>query len=89
VEKHLQQALGSIPSTTKINKFKPGAVGHAYNPSYQGGRNQEDLNLRPAQAKSLQDAISTNKNLDVVVQCLGSQLYGKCKKDCNTGQPWA
>jgi hypothetical protein len=30
------------------------------NPSYLGGWNQEDCSLRPAQAKSFQDPISTN-----------------------------
>jgi hypothetical protein len=33
-------------------------VAHAYNPSYLGGRDQEDHGLKPAQANSLQDPIS-------------------------------
>jgi hypothetical protein len=37
----------------------PGA--HAYNPSYSGGRNQEDHDLKPAQANSSQDPISKKK----------------------------
>jgi hypothetical protein len=33
-------------------------VAHACNPSYSGGRNQEDLSLKPAWANSSQDPIS-------------------------------
>jgi hypothetical protein len=32
-------------------------VTHAYNPSYSGGRNQEDHNLKPVWANSSQDPI--------------------------------
>jgi hypothetical protein len=32
---------------------KPGVVAHTCNPSYLGGRDQEDCGLRPAQAKKL------------------------------------
>jgi hypothetical protein len=35
-------------------------VAHAYNPSYSGGRDQDDLGLKPAQANSLWDPISKN-----------------------------
>jgi hypothetical protein len=31
---------------------------HTGNPSYSGGRDQEDCSLKPAQANSLQDTIS-------------------------------
>jgi hypothetical protein len=37
-------------------------VAHAYNPSYLGGRDQEDRGLKPARANSLRDPIS-KKNL--------------------------
>jgi hypothetical protein len=30
-------------------------VAHAYNPSYSGGRDQEDLSSKPAQENSSQD----------------------------------
>jgi hypothetical protein len=33
-------------------------VVRAYNPSYSGGRDQEDCHSKPAQANSLQDPIS-------------------------------
>jgi hypothetical protein len=33
-------------------------VAHTYNPSYSGGRDQEDLGMKPAQANSLRDPIS-------------------------------
>jgi hypothetical protein len=32
-------------------------VAHAYNPSYSGGRDQEDCGSKPSQASSLQDPI--------------------------------
>jgi hypothetical protein len=35
-------------------------VAHACNPSHSGGRDQEDLSLKPAQANSLQ--VPTQKN---------------------------
>jgi hypothetical protein len=35
-------------------------VAHACNPSYLGGRNQEDLGSKPAQRNSFQDPISKN-----------------------------
>jgi hypothetical protein len=35
-------------------------VAHAYNPSYSGGRNQEDCSLKLARANSSQDPISKN-----------------------------
>jgi hypothetical protein len=41
-------------------------VGQAYNPSYSGGRDQEDHGLRPAQVKSSQDSMSTNEKLGMV-----------------------
>jgi hypothetical protein len=33
-------------------------VAHVYNPSYSGGKDQEDHDLKPAQGNSLQDPIS-------------------------------
>jgi hypothetical protein len=33
-------------------------VAHAYNPSFSGGRDEEDCSLKPAQANSLRDPIS-------------------------------
>jgi hypothetical protein len=35
-------------------------VAHAYNPSYSGGRHQEDRSLKPALANSLRDPILKN-----------------------------
>jgi hypothetical protein len=35
-------------------------VAHAYNPSYSGGRDQEDHGSKPAQANSAQDPILKN-----------------------------
>jgi hypothetical protein len=36
-------------------------MAYAYNPSYSGGREQENCSLRPAQVKSLQDPTSVIK----------------------------
>jgi hypothetical protein len=38
-----------------------GAVSHTCNPSYAGGRDQEDLGLRSVWAKSYRDFISIEK----------------------------
>jgi hypothetical protein len=39
----------------------PALVAHAYNPSYSGGRDQEDHGLKPAWANSSQDPILKKK----------------------------
>jgi hypothetical protein len=49
---------------------KPGMVMHVCNPSYLGGRDQEDHVLRPAVGKSYQGSMST----DVVHICNFSYL---------------
>jgi hypothetical protein len=43
-------ARGEVPSWA--------SVAHTYNPSYSGGKDQEDRSLKPAQANSSQDPIS-------------------------------
>jgi hypothetical protein len=50
----------------KLIPLQPGAVAHACNSSYSGGRDWEDGGSRPAWAKSSRDPISIN-NLGVVV----------------------
>jgi hypothetical protein len=45
-----------------LNKELKSPVAHAYNPSYSGGRDQEDHSLKPAQANSSQDPISKKPN---------------------------
>jgi hypothetical protein len=42
------------------NKIKRVPVAHSCNPSYSGGRDQEDLSSRPAWANCSQDPISKN-----------------------------
>jgi hypothetical protein len=42
-------------------------VAQVYNPSYLGDRDQGAQALRPIPAKNLQDLISTNKKLGVMV----------------------
>jgi hypothetical protein len=48
-------------------------VAYFCNPCYLGGRNWDDCGLRPIQAESYQDLISTNK-LGVVV-CICNSSY--------------
>jgi hypothetical protein len=42
-------------------------VAHACNPSYLGGRDQEDFSSRPTLANSSQDPISKNPQVDASV----------------------
>jgi hypothetical protein len=65
-------------------------VGHDYNPSYSGGRDQEDLGSKPAQANSSQYPISkkaiTKKRAGEVAQGIGPEFtlqYHKRKKNHN------
>jgi hypothetical protein len=55
----------------------PALMGHACNPSYSGGRDQEDRGLKPAQANSWQDPISKKthhrKTADGVAQGKGPE----------------
>jgi hypothetical protein len=44
----------------KLLVFTQAPVAHAYNPSYSGGRDQEDHGSKPAQGNSLQDPILKN-----------------------------
>jgi hypothetical protein len=41
---------------------EPGAIAHAYNPCYSGGRDQEDCGSKPVQANSSRDPILKKKN---------------------------
>jgi hypothetical protein len=45
-------------------------VAHFCNPSYSGGRDQEDLGSEPAQANSSQDPISKNLHKKSLVEWL-------------------
>jgi hypothetical protein len=51
-----QNRLGIL--SFKTSDLSRVLVAHACNPSYSGGRDQEDGGLKPAQANSLQDPIS-------------------------------
>jgi hypothetical protein len=44
------------PAQQLKKKWEP--VAHTYNPSYSGGRGQEDRGLKPAREDSLRDPIS-------------------------------
>jgi hypothetical protein len=45
-------------------------VTHACNPSYSGGRDQEDCSSKPAQANSLQHSVSKNTSQKGLVEWL-------------------
>jgi hypothetical protein len=52
-------------------------VGHTYNPSYSGGRNQEDCGLKTAWVNSSQDPIlkePITKKAGGVAQSVGSEF---------------
>jgi hypothetical protein len=62
-------------------------VAHACNPSYSGGRDQEDRGLKPALANSSRDPISEKKkkksqrSTGGVAQCVGPEFKAQyCKK---------
>jgi hypothetical protein len=65
-------------SRSKLRSFESGLMAHACNPSYTGGRDQENCSLRPAQANSLRDPIlKTQKRAGGVaqmVECLPSKM---------------
>jgi hypothetical protein len=72
-------------------------VAHTYNPSYSGGRDQEDHGLKPAQANTSQDPILKKiypKKRADVGQSIGPEFkpqYHKKKKKavsfwCKTGR---
>jgi hypothetical protein len=62
-------------------------VAHIYNPSYSGGRDQEDLDSKPAQANSSQYLISKNlitkKKAGGVVQGIGPEFKPQYRKKQN------
>jgi hypothetical protein len=66
--------------------FSQVPVAHAYNPSYSGGRVQENHSLKPAWANSSRDPILKNpshKNMaGRVAQGEGPELQKKKKKNC-------
>jgi hypothetical protein len=61
---------------------------HACNPSYSGGGERKEWGLRPGWPKSLQDPVSTNKNLGVGVHACHPS-YGRQHKQegGGPGQP--
>jgi hypothetical protein len=65
---------------------EPGAGAHACNPSYSGGRDQEDHSLKPARPNSSQDPISKShhkKRVGGVAQGVGPEFkpqYHRHKK---------
>jgi hypothetical protein len=56
----------SIQTLTELRQIavltlKRAPVAHAWNPSYSGGKDQEDLSLKPAWGNSSRDPISKRK----------------------------
>jgi hypothetical protein len=68
-------------------KGNPAPVAHACNPSYSGGRNQEDHSSKPARANSSRDPILKNlshKRAGGVAQGVGPKFkpqYHKKKRE--------
>jgi hypothetical protein len=63
-------------------------VAHTYNPSYSGGRDQEDHSSKPDKANSLQDPISkkkkknpSQKRADGVAQSVGPEFKPQYHKN--------
>jgi hypothetical protein len=80
--------LGSV--LLDINKHKkPVPVAYIYNPSYSGGRDQEDQSSKPAWANSLWDPISKNpsqKRAGGVAQGAGPEFKLQYHKNKNKKQ---
>jgi hypothetical protein len=58
----MQEASGSVTGTIKKELLQLAPVAQAYNPSYSGGRDQEDWGMKPAQANSSWDVPLSRKN---------------------------
>jgi hypothetical protein len=52
----------SLGGLLKVLKISWASVAHICNPSYSGGRDQEDRSLKPAWANSLRDLIPKQRN---------------------------
>jgi hypothetical protein len=77
--------LEAYGSSQALSLF-PWPVAHACNPSYTGGRDQEDYSLKPAKANRSQDPIlkkkPSQKRAGRVTQDVGPEFkpqYGKKK----------
>jgi hypothetical protein len=57
---HLQPSSGYTNTGIRLRTGSGALVAHTYNPSYLGGRVQEDQVSKPAQANSSRDPISKN-----------------------------
>jgi hypothetical protein len=83
------EALNAIPSTakTKTKTKVQTMVAHTCNPSYSGGRDQEDSSSEPAQANSSQNPIlkiSITKKAGGVAQGKGPEFKPKYHKKNKT-----
>jgi hypothetical protein len=68
----MSESLG-LPGTTPQTKNKnqsQALLAHTCNPSYSGGRDQENHSLKPEQESSSPDPISKKKNKKGVVEWL-------------------
>jgi hypothetical protein len=60
-------------------------VAYSYNPSYSGGRDQEDCGSKPAQANSSQDPVSkklTQKRTGGMAQEVGPEFKPQISLKC-------
>jgi hypothetical protein len=68
---------------SKFAKLSQALVAHAYNPSYSGGRDQEDRGLKPAWGKRSKDPISkhpSQKRAGGMAQGIGPEFKPQYKK---------
>jgi hypothetical protein len=62
-------------------------VAHAYNPSYSGGRDQEDLGLKPTWANSSRDPTSKKSFTKIgLVECLKVKALNSSPSTAKTKQ---
>jgi hypothetical protein len=76
----------------KIVSLQLGKMPHTCSPSSSGGRDWEDCSWRPAQAKRLWDAISTNGWMQwymlIIPAVQGSTIGGsRSRPDCHEARP--
>jgi hypothetical protein len=58
----LDSYASAVQNQLKMDQRLPALVAHVRNPSYSGGRDQEDLSSKPASANSSRDPILKKKN---------------------------
>jgi hypothetical protein len=81
VDGHVERWVTSF--VIKTRQIRSAPVAHTYNPSYSGGRDQEDQGSKPARANSSQDPISKTLHRNRaggVAQCKVPEFKPQCWK---------